>query len=137
MAKGLASGHIRWGDKHYSFKDAPAYSEKNWGAGFPKKWFWVQCETFEGAPDVALTAVGEPGPTCVYVAAPHWGSDELWACAYSLPSAGDMANPCCCGVDQLPRSFKLLSAPREGMGGSGLGCCILEDEQKCAQRQGQ
>ena len=89
MAKGLASGHIRWGDKHYSFTDAPAYSEKNWGAGFPKKWFWIQCETFEGAPEVALTAVGELVATCDHVATRPFAAvgcpkgelerrDELW-----------------------------------------------------------
>ena len=31
---------------------------RNWGAGFPLRWFWLQCNTFEGQPDVALTAVG-------------------------------------------------------------------------------
>ena len=62
MAKGLASGWIQWGEERYEFKSAPAYSEKNWGAGFPKKWFWIQCEDFDNAPDVALTAVGELAP---------------------------------------------------------------------------
>ena len=58
MAKGLASGHITWGGKRYDFADAPAYAEKNWGGGFPRKWFWIQCEDFQDAPRVALTAVG-------------------------------------------------------------------------------
>lgn len=59
MAGGLSTGWIEWGDKRYEFKNAPSYSEKNWGAGFPRKWFWVQCNIFEGADgEVALTAGG-------------------------------------------------------------------------------
>lgn len=37
----LTVGWIEWGDKRYEFKNAPSYSEKNWGGGFPRKWFWV------------------------------------------------------------------------------------------------
>lgn len=48
MSHGLASGHLQWGDKRYEFKDAPSYGEKNWGGGFPSKWHWVQCNTFDG-----------------------------------------------------------------------------------------
>lgn len=58
MARGTANGWVQWGDRRYELKGAPAYSEKNWGAGFPKKWWWVQAEEFQGRPDVALTAVG-------------------------------------------------------------------------------
>ncbi|KAK4419970.1 putative tocopherol cyclase, chloroplastic [Sesamum alatum] len=59
MAGGLSTGWIEWDDKRYEFKNAPSYSEKNWGAGFPRKWFWVQCNVFEGASgEVALTAAG-------------------------------------------------------------------------------
>lgn len=60
------SGWVEWGGRRYDFADAPAYSEKNWGGGFPSRWFWVQCEAFEGEPDAALTCVGArarpPGP---------------------------------------------------------------------------
>lgn len=61
MALGSASGWIEWGDQRFEFENAPAYSEKNWGGGFPKKWFWVQCETFDFPADqeVAVTAVGK------------------------------------------------------------------------------
>lgn len=48
LASGLASGWLEWGDKHYEFRDAPTYYEKNWGAGFPSRWFWVQCNVFDG-----------------------------------------------------------------------------------------
>lgn len=35
------SGWIEWDGERFEFEDAPSYSEKNWGAGFPTKWFWV------------------------------------------------------------------------------------------------
>ncbi|XP_050212527.1 tocopherol cyclase, chloroplastic [Mercurialis annua] len=59
MAGGLSTGWIEWGGDRFEFKDAPSYSEKNWGGGFPRKWFWVQCNVFEGASgEVALTVGG-------------------------------------------------------------------------------
>lgn len=58
MAHGLASGWIDWQGDRYSFQDAPAYAEKNWGGAFPEKWFWLNCNTFEEEPDLALTAGG-------------------------------------------------------------------------------
>lgn len=59
MAGGLSTGWIEWDGKRFEFENAPSYSEKNWGAGFPRKWFWVQCNVFEGASgEVSLTAGG-------------------------------------------------------------------------------
>ncbi|GAA0139467.1 hypothetical protein LIER_01002 [Lithospermum erythrorhizon] len=59
MAGGLSTGWIEWDGKRYEFQNAPSYSEKNWGGAFPKKWFWVQCNVFEGAGgEVTLTAAG-------------------------------------------------------------------------------
>lgn len=58
MAHGLATGWVDWNGKRYEFTDAPAYSEKNWGHAFPKKWFWLNCNSFEGESDLALTAGG-------------------------------------------------------------------------------
>lgn len=58
MAHGLASGWIDWNGKIYQFTNAPAYGEKNWGGAFPQKWFWLNCNSFEGEPDLALTAGG-------------------------------------------------------------------------------
>jgi tocopherol cyclase len=58
MAHGLATGWIDWNGKIYEFTDAPAYGEKNWGGAFPQKWFWVNCNSFDGEPDLALTAGG-------------------------------------------------------------------------------
>ncbi len=58
MAHGLASGYIEWNEKIYQFKDAPAYSEKNWGCSFPQKWFWINCNSFTNESNLALTAGG-------------------------------------------------------------------------------
>ncbi len=58
MAHGLASGWIDWNGKRYEFSNTPAYSEKNWGGAFPKKWFWLNCNSFDGESDLALTAGG-------------------------------------------------------------------------------
>ncbi|MBD2259127.1 tocopherol cyclase family protein [Pseudanabaena sp. FACHB-2040] len=58
MAHGLATGWIDWQGKRYEFVNAPAYSEKNWGGAFPEKWFWLNCNAFDGESDLALTAGG-------------------------------------------------------------------------------
>nr|CAD1843386.1 unnamed protein product [Ananas comosus var. bracteatus] len=59
MADGLSTGWIEWDGERFEFEDAPSYSEKNWGGGFPRKWFWIQCNVFEGASgEVALTVGG-------------------------------------------------------------------------------
>lgn len=58
MAHGLATGWVEWQGKRYQFTDAPAYSEKNWGSSFPQKWFWLNCNSFNNQPDLALTAGG-------------------------------------------------------------------------------
>ncbi|XWK90780.1 MAG: tocopherol cyclase family protein [Phormidium sp.] len=58
MAHGLATGWIEWNGKRYEFTNAPAYAEKNWGGAFPEKWFWLNCNCFDGEPDLALTAGG-------------------------------------------------------------------------------
>mmetsp|Transcript_5140 Transcript_5140/g.12420 ORF Transcript_5140/g.12420 Transcript_5140/m.12420 type:complete len:260 (+) Transcript_5140:2-781(+) len=59
MSYGLSSGWIQWGEDRYEFQNAPSYSEKNWGEGFPKRWFWIQCNTFEDDDGcMAVTAGG-------------------------------------------------------------------------------
>ena len=59
MAHGLASGWIETDGERVEFSDCPAYSEKNWGgAGFPLKWWWVQCNSFADYPDLSVTATG-------------------------------------------------------------------------------
>ena len=54
----MATGWVEWQGKKYQFTDAPAYSEKNWGGSFPQKWFWLNCNSFEGCSDLAMTAGG-------------------------------------------------------------------------------
>ncbi len=58
MAHGLATGWIEWQGEIYNFTDAPAYSEKNWGTSFPKKWFWLNCNHFINQTNLAFTAAG-------------------------------------------------------------------------------
>jgi tocopherol cyclase len=58
MAHGWATGWVHWRGQRYEFTQVPAYSEKNWGGAFPEKWFWLNCNCFEGEPDLALTAGG-------------------------------------------------------------------------------
>ncbi len=58
MAHGWAKGWIEWQDQRYCFDRAPAYGEKNWGGAFPSKWFWLNCNSFAGWPDLALTSAG-------------------------------------------------------------------------------
>jgi tocopherol cyclase len=58
MAHGWATGWIEWQSQRYEFYGAPAYGEKNWGGAFPQKWFWLNCNSFEDHPDLALTAAG-------------------------------------------------------------------------------
>ncbi|MEL4898394.1 tocopherol cyclase family protein [Crocosphaera sp. Alani8] len=58
MAHGRASGYIDWNGKIYEFKNAPAYSEKNWGHSFPSKWFWINCNSSKQESDLSLTAAG-------------------------------------------------------------------------------
>lgn len=72
LAHGRATGWIDWLGQRYTFTDAPAYGEKNWGRSFPLKWFWLNCNSFNEEPDLALTAAaGRRG-------AP-WGIEEVGA----------------------------------------------------------
>uniref|UniRef100_A0A7S4K291 Tocopherol cyclase n=1 Tax=Odontella aurita TaxID=265563 RepID=A0A7S4K291_9STRA len=65
VADGRASGTITWKGKRYDFTDTPFYAEKNWGGSFPRKWYWAQCNAFEGytgrpgeGPPLSVTAGG-------------------------------------------------------------------------------
>jgi tocopherol cyclase len=105
MAHGLSTGWIEWNGDRYQFTNAPAYSEKNWGGAFPQKWFWINCNSFEDEPDLALTAGGGrrgvlwwmesvamigihyrgrfyefvPWNACVHWQVQPWGNWQLWA----------------------------------------------------------
>lgn len=48
LADARATGYAIWNGKRYDFDNVPFYAEKNWGGSFPSKWYWVQCNSFEG-----------------------------------------------------------------------------------------
>lgn len=66
----MAHGRITSGNisiKHYGssnevkdidVKGATVYCEKNWGVKFPRKWFWIQCNTFNNDIDMCMVGVG-------------------------------------------------------------------------------
>jgi tocopherol cyclase len=54
---GGASGSATIGDDRWSFDDAEVYAEKNWGAGFPERWWWGQAHDFD-RPDVCVAFSG-------------------------------------------------------------------------------
>jgi len=59
MAHGLASGWVEWRGERREFRDAPCYTEKNWGGAFPRRWWWVQCNAFEARGLTLTCACGE------------------------------------------------------------------------------
>ena len=58
MADARASGTVVWNNTRYTFRNEPFYAEKNWGAALPSKWYWTQCNSFEGYEQLAVTAGG-------------------------------------------------------------------------------
>lgn len=58
MAHGTATGWAEWQGQRYTFENAPAYAEKNWGGAFPERWFWIQGNAFPDVPDLTVTAAG-------------------------------------------------------------------------------
>ena len=61
---GKASGTVEFGGETWSFDGATLYAERNWGAGFPERWWWGQAHDFDGA-DVSVAFSGgllELGP---------------------------------------------------------------------------
>ncbi|OBF26418.1 tocopherol cyclase family protein [Mycobacterium sp. ACS4331] len=61
---GHATGTARCGDQEWTFTDATLYCERNWGAGFPRRWWWGQAHDF-GDADVCVAFSGgllELGP---------------------------------------------------------------------------
>lgn len=56
MARGLATGRMRWKGQDYCFEKVPAYAEKNWGGAFPAKWFWLQCNAFASEPSLSVVS---------------------------------------------------------------------------------
>lgn len=54
---GTAIGTVECGGEHWSFDAATLYAEKNWGPGFPERWWWGQAHDFGGA-DVSVAFSG-------------------------------------------------------------------------------
>ncbi len=67
-------GHVRAGDLDLDLDGAVGYAEKNWGHGFPDRWWWGHAATF-GGDDVSVSFAGgrvalgrgEVAPTAVVV----------------------------------------------------------------------
>ena len=58
MADARASGSVVWNNTTYKFQNEPFYAEKNWGAALPSKWYWTQCNSFDGYDQLSVTAGG-------------------------------------------------------------------------------
>lgn len=54
---GRASGTVEYGAESWSFDGAKVYAERNWGKGFPLRWWWGQAHDF-GANDVCVAFSG-------------------------------------------------------------------------------
>ena len=54
---GKASGTVEFSDETWSFDGALLYAERNWGAGFPERWWWGQAHDFGGA-DISVAFSG-------------------------------------------------------------------------------
>ena len=54
---GGASGSARMGEVTWTIRDAEVYAEKNWGKGFPERWWWGQAHGFD-RPDVCVAFSG-------------------------------------------------------------------------------
>jgi tocopherol cyclase len=59
---GAASGEVTFGGsgsggERWSLDGAKVYGERNWGAGFPDRWWWGQAHDFDGA-DVSVAFSG-------------------------------------------------------------------------------
>ncbi|MBU3706363.1 MAG: hypothetical protein FGM50_06710 [Mycobacterium sp.] len=54
---GRASGTVEYGGQNWTFDNAKLYAERNWGAGFPLRWWWGQAHDF-GDDDVCVAFSG-------------------------------------------------------------------------------
>ena len=54
---GKASGEVSYAGQSWTFENAKLYAERNWGAGFPLRWWWGQAHDF-GADDVCVAFSG-------------------------------------------------------------------------------
>eukprot|EP00177_Eucheuma_denticulatum_P002657 GFKZ01004774.1.p1 GENE.GFKZ01004774.1~~GFKZ01004774.1.p1 ORF type:complete len:419 (-),score=27.23 GFKZ01004774.1:808-1950(-) len=73
-------GYVRVGDDLVCVDGARVYCEKNWGAGFPKRWWWVQCNMWHGVDALSLTTLGAVRKVAAWeeevgLIAVHFGGD--------------------------------------------------------------
>ncbi len=54
---GTATGDIQFGTDRWHLDQAKLYTERNWGAGFPERWWWGQAHDF-GDDDVSVAFSG-------------------------------------------------------------------------------
>ena len=54
---GRASGTVEYGSESWTFDRAKVYAERNWGKGFPLRWWWGQAHDF-GGDDVCVAFSG-------------------------------------------------------------------------------
>ena len=54
---GAARGVVEFDGERWGFDDAKVYTERNWGAGFPQRWWWGQAHDF-GDADVSVAFSG-------------------------------------------------------------------------------
>jgi len=54
---GTATGTVEFDGGRWSFDAATLYAEKNWGPGFPERWWWGQAHDF-GTADVSVVFTG-------------------------------------------------------------------------------
>ena len=54
---GRASGTVTYGEQSWTFDNAKLYAERNWGKGFPLRWWWGQAHDF-GDADVSVAFSG-------------------------------------------------------------------------------
>jgi len=66
---GRAQGQVSVGAETWDLHDCAVYAEKNWGAGFPERWWWGQAQGFDD-PDVCVAFGGgllTAGPASITV----------------------------------------------------------------------
>ena len=51
-------GELRMGETTWTFDGARGYAEKNWGAGFPSRWWWGQASGIGGDEDACVAFAG-------------------------------------------------------------------------------
>ncbi len=69
QASAVMNGEIIYDNKVYKLENAPAYQDRNWGVGFPKRWAWIVSNQFKDSPGTSL-AVGGGKPKVFNFIAP-------------------------------------------------------------------